>query len=105
MKNTISDPNVGGKLDGGDKATITSAIEEAIKWLESNQAASKEEYEGRQKELEGTCGPIISKMYQQDGGEGGGGMPGVFPGAGAGHGGGAPPRPPANSGPKFEEVD
>ena len=64
MKNTINDPNVGGKLDGGDKATITSAIEEAIKWLETNQAASKEEYEGRQKELEGTRGLIISKMYQ-----------------------------------------
>ncbi|CCW60163.1 unnamed protein product, partial [Phytomonas sp. EM1] len=55
MKNTINDTNVAGKLDESDKKTIESAVEEALRWLNNNQEASKEEYEDRQKELEGKC--------------------------------------------------
>jgi heat shock 70kDa protein 1/2/6/8 len=115
MKNTVNDPNVGGKLDESDKKALLEAVDGAIHWLESNQSATKEEYEHKQKELEGTCNPIIQKMYQQAGGaeaggmpSGGmpggfpGGMPGGFPGA---PGGGAGPAPSASSGPKVEEVD
>ena len=100
MRNTINDPsNAGGKLAESDKSAILSAVDEAIKWLETAQSASKEEYEGRQKELEGLCNPIISRMYQQ--GEGGmhgsnpvGGMPGGFGAGGA-----------KATGPRVEEVD
>ena len=99
MKNTVNDPNVGGKLDASDKQTLLEAVEEATKWLECGQEASKEEYEGRQRELEATCSPIITKMYG-GGGSAPGGMPGGFPG-GAAAGSAAPPR----SGPKIEEVD
>jgi L1 cell adhesion molecule like protein len=99
MKNTVNDPNVGGKLDASDKQTLLEAVEEATKWLECSQEASKEEYEGRQRELEATCSPIITKMYG-GGGSAPGGMPGGFPG-GAAAGSAAPPR----SGPKIEEVD
>ena len=118
MKNTANDPNVGGKLDAGDKQTLLDAVEETIKWLESSQEASKEEYKGRQKELEQKCTPIMTKMYQQGGGAPGaegaapggfpGGMPGGFPGGmpeGFPGAGGAAPAPPASSGPKVEEVD
>jgi len=70
-------------------------VENALQWLGTNQEASKEEFERRQKELEGVCNPIMTKMYQ--GGAGAGGMPGGIPGgmpdmsqfggAGAGAGG------------------
>ncbi len=56
-----------------------------------------DELEFKQKELEDTCRPIISKMYQG----GAGGMPGGMPdmgGMGGGAGAGA-------GGPKVEEVD
>ena len=92
-----------------------------MQWLNSNQEASKEEFEHHQKELEATCNPIMSKMYQAGGAPGGaGGFPGAgaggFPGAGAGGfpgAGGAPaggfggaaPSGGASSGPKVEEVD
>ena len=102
MKNTIADPNVAGKLDEADKETITKACEEAVQWLQNNQEGSKDEYESRQKELEGICNPIMTKMYQGAGGAGGmpdmsgmGGMPGGMGGAGSA------PAP----GPKVEEVD
>lgn len=125
MKNTLNDASSNGKLDDADKATATEAVEKALQWLNSNQEATKEEFEFQQKELEGVCTPIMTKMYQGAGGEGGapGGMPGGMPdmsgmGGGAGGmpdmsgmggmggGGAAPPPPrPAAAGPKVEEVD
>ena len=109
MKNTISDPNVAGKLDESDKETLNKAIEAALSWLSSNQEASKEEYEHHQKELENTCNPIMTKMYQSMGGAGGapGGMPGGMPDMGGmgGMGGAPAPDTGASSGPKVEEVD
>jgi L1 cell adhesion molecule like protein len=116
MKNTVNDANVGGKLDESDKKAILDAVEGALQWLQTNQEASKEEFEHRQKELEGVCNPIMTKMYQGAGAAGGaGGMPdmsqfaGAAGGAGAGGFGGAAPggrsAPPPSSGPKVEEVD
>jgi len=100
MKNTVNDEKVGGKLDSGDKQKLLSAVEDTIRWLDSNQEGSKDEYESRQKELEGICNPIIAKMYQGDGGAAGG-MPGGMPGMG----GGVPPSAGTAGGPKVEEVD
>merc|ERR1712200_19269 len=50
--------------------------DEAIKWLDANQLAEVEEFSDKQKEVEGVCNPIITKLYQA-----GGGMPGGMPGA------------------------
>ncbi|KAJ9464948.1 Heat shock 70 kDa protein [Diplonema papillatum] len=68
MKNTATDEKTSGMLSAEDKKTITSACEDALKWLDGSQEASKEEYEGRMKDLEAVCSPIISRMYQQAGG-------------------------------------
>jgi L1 cell adhesion molecule like protein len=103
MKNTVSDEKVASKLDSADKQKILDAVDKAVKWLERNQEASKDEYESQQKELEGVCNPIVAKMYQAGGGAPGG-MPdlggmGGMPGMGGASAGGA------SSGPKVEEVD
>jgi len=110
MKNTINDDKVKDKIDEADKKTIESAIEECINWLDNNQLAEIDEFEDKQKELEGICNPIISKMYQAAGGAPGGmpggGMPGGMPDMGAGgmpDMGGAAPS--GGAGPKIEEVD
>ena len=55
-------------------------MDETIAWLDSNQLAEAEELEHRLKELEGKCGPIISKMYQGSQGAGEGASPGDMPG-------------------------
>ena len=79
------DEKLKGKVSEEDKSTILSKVEETIKWLDANQDNEKEEYEAKQKELEGICNPIMQKMYA--GGAGAGGMPGGMPG-GAGMPGG-----------------
>jgi len=115
LRNTMNDPQVGEKLQQADKDALTKAVEEAIKWLDSNQTAEKDEFEHKQKELEGIANPIMQRLYSQGGAPGGmpGGMPGGFPGGMPADmpdfgGAGAPPsggsrRP--DAGPKIEEVD
>merc|ERR1711959_820866 len=98
MKNTMSDEKLKDKIEEGDKKTIEEKCDEVINWLDSNQSAEKEEYEEKQKELEGLCNPIMQKLYAGAGGAGG--MPGGMPDMG----GGAPPAG-DDAGPKIEEVD
>ena len=92
MRNTTRDEKVSSKLEPADKEALDKAVEDAIKWLDDNQLAEVDELEDKLKELEGTCAPIISKMY---GGGAGGGEGAAGPGAEAG----------AGAGPKIEEVD
>jgi heat shock 70kDa protein 1/2/6/8 len=100
MKATMEDDKLKDKISETEKKTILDKCNDTIKWLDANQLAEKEEYEHRQKELEGVCNPIITKLYQGAGGAPGG-MPGGFPGAGAGG-----PTPGAGgAGPTIEEVD
>src|SRR5690348_7576529 len=87
------------QIGDADRTKILGKCEEAIKWLESNQAAEKDEFEHHLKELESICNPIITKMYQGAGGAPGG-MPGGMPGQGGPHGDGG-----AGKGPTIEEVD
>ena len=74
----------------------------------------KEVYEEKQKEVESVANPIMTKMYQTMGGEGGmpGGMPGGMGGGGVpdgvpgdGMAGGGVPDGVSGPGPKIEEVD
>jgi len=108
MKTTVEDEKLKDKISAEDKETILKKCQEVQDWLDANALAEKEEFDDKQKELEGVCNPIITKLYQGAGGAGGmpdmggmGGMPGGFPG-GAAPGGGAPS---GGSGPTIEEVD
>merc|ERR1712048_1366147 len=101
MRNTLSDDKLKDKFEAGDKEKIEQAVQEALDWLDKNQLAEKDEFEAKQKEIEGIVNPIMMKVYQAAGGGGGmpeGGMPGGGFGGGAAPGGGA-------GGPTVEEVD
>mmetsp|Transcript_77920 Transcript_77920/g.154789 ORF Transcript_77920/g.154789 Transcript_77920/m.154789 type:complete len:132 (+) Transcript_77920:1842-2237(+) len=74
MKNTLGDEKLKDKISEDDKSKAEKAIDDALSWLESNQLAEKEEFEHKQKEVEGICSPIMQSMYSQGGGMGG--MPG-----------------------------
>ncbi|CAN3371990.1 hypothetical protein DIURU_002502 [Diutina rugosa] len=93
LKNSING-DLKDKIDAGDKSTLEKAIDETISWLDGAQAATKEEYADRQKELESVANPIMSKVY----GGAAGGMPGADASAGAAGSAGA-------EGPSVEEVD
>ncbi|KAM3173355.1 70-kilodalton heat shock protein [Hymenolepis weldensis] len=97
MKSTVEDEKVKEKIPEADRKSIVEKCKEIVTWLDANQTAEKEEYEHKQKELEGICNPVITKMYQEVGGASGmpGGMPGGVPGADTG----------ATAGPTIEEVD
>merc|ERR1712138_342149 len=89
MRNTLQEEKLKDKFEGGDKEKIESAVTEALDWLDKNHLAEKDEFEAKQKELEGIVNPIMMKVYQA---AGGGGMPeGGMPGGGFPGAGGAPP--------------
>lgn len=100
LRNTLGDEKVDEKLDASDKEKLKKAIDETVDWLDNNTTATKEEYEDRQKELEGVANPIMMKFYQSTGGAPPGGMPGA-----GGFPGGAPPGAGGDDGPTVEEVD
>ncbi|CAF4957743.1 unnamed protein product [Pieris macdunnoughi] len=75
--------DAGAKLPDQDKDSARSQCDEAIKWLENNTLAEKEEYEHKLKELQRVCSPIMSKLH---------GAGGAAPGS-------------QSNGPTVEEVD
>jgi len=95
MKSTVEDEKFKDKISDADKKTIVEKCDEAIKWLDGNQTAEKDEFEYKQKEIEGVCNPIISKLYQQSGG--------AQPSSGGGNAGADFKA--KGSGPTVEEVD
>ena len=75
LQTTLDDEKVKDKISEDDKKAISDKCDEAIKWLDANQLAEVEEFNEKQKEVEGVCNPIITKLYADAGGAPGG-MPG-----------------------------
>merc|ERR1711953_626084 len=112
MKSTMDDEKLKEKISEDEKRTMSSKCDEALKWLDSNQLAEVEEFQDKQKEVEAVCNPIISKLYQQQGGAPGGMHNGMSSGMPNGMHNGMPngnpngmPKGTSNSGPTIEEVD
>lgn len=51
------------KLGNDDKAKVNQEVDEALKWLDSNQLAEKEEYEDKYQQLQKVCTPIMAKLH------------------------------------------
>lgn len=72
MKNSIEDKQkLADKISSEEKGTIKDALTDAQDWLNANQDAEKDDFEDKLKELQSVCDPIISKVYQGMGGQGG----------------------------------
>ncbi|KAG8955962.1 70-kilodalton heat shock protein [Tulasnella sp. 424] len=83
--------------------TLETAVNETISWLDASQEAAKEEYEEKQKELEGIVNPIMTKLYGARGAPSGRAFPSARPG-GAAPGRAPGVRPGHNDGPSIEKV-
>ena len=94
MKSMLDDEKTKDMISDEDQNKVKSTIEDALKWLEGNQLASKDEYDDKKNEVEEVCKELISKLSS---GMPGGGMPGGMPGV--------PEEEMTNNGPKIEEVD
>jgi len=99
MRNSLNEEKLKDKFEVQDKEKIEKVIQETLDWLDKNQLAEKDEFDAKQKEVEGIVNPIMMRVYHaaQSGGmpEGGsphGGMGGTTSSTGA-------------SGPTVEEVD
>merc|ERR1711934_994407 len=73
LRNTLNDEEKGiaDKISEEDKEKLEEAVKEALDWLDENDDAEVEEFEEKQKELEAIANPIMSKVYQSGGGDGG----------------------------------
>jgi len=63
LKNSLGD-QLKDKLDGDEGQKLEGVVEEALVWLEDNPNLEKEEYDGKQKEVEGIANPILKKAYE-----------------------------------------
>lgn len=72
LKNQVADEEgLGGKLNEDDKETLTTAIKEALDWLEDNKDASTEDFDEAREKLSSTAYPITGKLYGDSGTPGG----------------------------------
>jgi heat shock protein 5 len=72
MKSSVEDKDkLAEKLSDEDKTTVKDAITDSQDWLNANQDAEKDDFEDKLKELQTICDPIVAKVYQNSGGQGG----------------------------------
>lgn len=90
----------GDKLTSDDKDTVKRECEEAIKWLDSNTTAEKEEFEYKLEEVQKKLSPVMVKLHGGAQGQGQGFSQGQY---GGGQYGGA--QNTHSGGPTVEEVD
>merc|ERR1712107_923861 len=62
MKSTVEDEKFKGKIPEADQRIISDKCQETISWLDQNQSAEIDEFKDKQKEIEGICNPIISRL-------------------------------------------
>ena len=102
LKNSLTQTE--GKLEASDQQAIEGAVADVLAWLDMQRdTCSKEECETKQRELEAKCNPILTKMYQGQGGD-----PSQSAGANFNPAGGQSDftqAQAAGAGPKVEEVD
>ena len=67
LKSSLEQPEVKAKLSEEELLGAKAHLETALKWLDSNQLAEKEEFTEKQRELEELSRPLMAKIYQQSG--------------------------------------
>ncbi len=79
FKSTLNDEKIASLIDENVKTEFTEYIEESTKWLDSNQQASKEEYDEKSKELQEKMKPLQEKLMANMQSEMPAGMPSGMP--------------------------
>merc|ERR1712198_177605 len=67
LKSSLEQPEVKTKLSEEEFSSAKAHLETALRWLDCNQLAEKEEFTEKQRELEELSRPLMAKIYQQDG--------------------------------------
>jgi len=67
VKSSLDQDEVKNKLTKEEIETTKTKLESALKWLDSNQLAEKEEFVDKQNELEKITRPLMAKIYENNG--------------------------------------
>merc|ERR1712214_187077 len=67
LKSSLDNQEIKSKLSSEELSGAQTALDEALKWMDNNQTAEKDEFEDKQKELERMSKPIMDKIYGQAG--------------------------------------
>jgi len=71
IKNQVNDESaLGGKISSEDKKAIIDAVDDTVRWIDSNPSASKDEYDQQKEALEKIVHPITKKLYGDSGSQG-----------------------------------
>lgn len=62
LKSSIASNEIKNKIPEQDKKCLEGAVTNTIQWLDYNPSAEREEYEDKQKELEGLAHPIMQNL-------------------------------------------
>merc|ERR1712209_53470 len=65
LKSSLDTEEVKSKLASDELSSAQFALDAALKWLDANRLAEKEEFEDKQKELETMSRPLMTKIYGQ----------------------------------------
>lgn len=61
VKQAVDD--AGDKLSAQDKESVRNDCEAALRWLDNNTLAEKDEFEQKLKDLQQVCSPVMSKIH------------------------------------------
>ena len=71
LKNTLDDDEKADSISAEDKKELQDIVDETLDWMDENPEADKDDYDGKQKEVENIANPIMRNFYA--GGAGGDG--------------------------------
>ncbi len=78
LKNLLDDSEKADNILPGDKKELLDIIDETLNWMEENPKADKDDYAGKQKEVENIANPIKRSFYAGGVGSDGGDNTGDF---------------------------
>ena len=97
LRSSVQD-SLKDKISEEAHVTVSTAVTEALAWLDEHQSEEKSTYDEKRAEVEAVANPIVAQAYEAGAGAGGAGEPGDEDGGGG-------PDGPGDSGPTVEEVD
>merc|ERR1712217_312198 len=63
LKSSLDNEDVKTKLTSEELSVAQSTLDSALQWLDANQLGEKDEFEDKQKELEGVARPLLTKIH------------------------------------------
>merc|ERR1712113_871222 len=64
VRQSLDRDDLKDKFSDDDKEKIKEAVDGAVAWLDEHKEADADEYEAKQKELEGVVNPVMVKIYE-----------------------------------------